>query len=451
MIRRWLLLVLALLPGLSGATSLEELRAAGQLRARVLIETDPPHYQRAPLLLAVEVGTSRWFSGGTRVADFRVPGAVVLPASAFADNRSERIDGQTWTFQRWRFRLYAREPGALSLPPLRVSASVNHSSGDSVAGELVLETPTLDIRIPPGAPAENDWFAASDFRVEERWEGQTSSLRVGDALQRYRQFRIDDAPAMMLPERRLPGIPGLSLYPSPPDLRDRQDRGRLRGERDETLVVTFNAPGDYRIPGASWRWFDTTSGEWRLESLPDFEVTVGTASTTEVSAGRIHRVPERFKLIAGSAAMLLAILLWMGWRVLRDSAFWRQYQRRRDFLTALHQGDACAALARLQAAAIERHGDPLLSRRVTSDSMAADLLRRLLAAGYAPAAPRKSRPLFRAGEAKALWRAIHRPPEGSPAEEILALNPASVPRDRRSWHTRCLSPSPDLSRYRDDH
>jgi hypothetical protein len=120
----------------------------GELRARVILETEPPLLQRAPLVLAVEVATPRWFSRGTRVADFRVPGAVLRPMSNFADNQTRRIDGASWTVQRWRYRIYAQDAGPLPLPALRVFVSVNTESDGSVEGELELRSPTLDIVAP---------------------------------------------------------------------------------------------------------------------------------------------------------------------------------------------------------------------------------------------------------------------------------------------------------------
>ena len=40
----------------------QQLLASDDLRATLEIETAPPHYQRAPVVLAVEVATRRWFA-----------------------------------------------------------------------------------------------------------------------------------------------------------------------------------------------------------------------------------------------------------------------------------------------------------------------------------------------------------------------------------------------------
>jgi hypothetical protein len=134
-----LVLLLGIGSALAGAATQsatpESLLASGELAAALVVDTEGPLYQRAPLVLAVEVATPRWFSRGTRVSSFRIPGAVLRPMSNFASNQSQRINGQTWSMQRWRFRVFPQEPGLLRIPELRVFVSVNTESDGNVEGE----------------------------------------------------------------------------------------------------------------------------------------------------------------------------------------------------------------------------------------------------------------------------------------------------------------------------
>ncbi|MFT4768497.1 MAG: hypothetical protein ACI8RN_001634, partial [Glaciecola sp.] len=118
----------------NAATNLRELVADNQLRASVGIETQGELYQRAPFFLSVEIATARWFSRGTQVRDLRIPGAVVRPVSTFADNSSRRIEGETWSVQRWRFRVFPQDAGLLAIPGLRVFISVNTATDGAVEG-----------------------------------------------------------------------------------------------------------------------------------------------------------------------------------------------------------------------------------------------------------------------------------------------------------------------------
>jgi hypothetical protein len=380
----------------------EALLAAGELRAEVLVETPAPLYQRAPFILAVEIGTPRWFSRGTRVADFRIPGAVVLPVSSFADNRSARIDGRTWSLQRWRFRVYPRKQGPLALPPLRVFVSVNQESGEAAEGDLTLRAPRVTIVTPPGVPADRDWVAARALDVDEAWEGEHEDLRVGDALVRRRRLRIADAPAMTLPQQTLPKIEGLSLYQAPPDVQDSNTRGSLNGTREEHLVITIEAAGDYEIPGASWYWFDTGSGEMHELTLPPRRFSASAAANVTVVTGAGDRIILRagpWLAIAGLA--FVALLLGLRFRRALGASSGRLQRRiaaRRAWARALREADAARALDLLRARAAGSGEASALRAVLAGQTVPLDTLEALLAAAYG-GAPLPAR--------EALWRLWH--------------------------------------------
>ncbi len=335
------------------ATTLEELLADGQLSAEVVVDTPPPLYQRAPIVLAVEVATPRWFSRGTRVRDFRVPGALVRPVSNFADNQSRRIDGDSWSVQRWRFRLFAQNPGPLSLPPLRVFVSVSTADHGVVDGELQLQPPVIKTIAPPGTENLESWVAASSLRIDERWDGELESYVAGDALTRHREFLIEDAPAMVIPGAADTQIEGLSVYTAPAEVADRSDRGRLSGVRRERQVFTFEQPGTYTLPGASYAWFNTRTATIETIALPERVVVVGTGAEQADTAGAdSSRATLPWQVIAALIVFATGLVLLArsrvgefiarGIRRLRE-----RWKRERAFARALREGDSQRILALL--------------------------------------------------------------------------------------------------------
>ncbi|WOJ93635.1 hypothetical protein R0135_00360 [Congregibacter variabilis] len=334
------------------AMSLDKLVADKQLQASVSIDTPSELYQRAPFTLSVEVATARWFSRGTRVRDFRIPGAVVRPVSSFADNSSRRIDGETWSVQRWRFRVFPQDAGLLTIPGIRVFVSVNTATDGAVEGELLLNPISAQIVAPPGFENLSTWIASPSLSIEQRWEGLLDNYMPGDAITRTRSFVVQDAPGMMLEASQLVETPGLSLYAAPAKVVDKSNRGTLTGTRTESLVITFEAPGQYRIPGLDYVWFNTNTGTLETVSLPELEVEVLAAEALP------HKQKERFDLtrrpplIIGSAsALLLALLLWFSRnsrpsRTIR-SALERRLQRRRScsaYLRALQSQDTARCI-----------------------------------------------------------------------------------------------------------
>lgn len=422
------LLVLLTAPLVHGATTLAALRAADTLRARIDIESSAPLYQRAPVLFAVEIATPRWFSRGTRVRDFRIPGAVVLPVSSFASNQTRTENGQSWAVQRWRFRLYAQEPGLLELPALQVFVSVNHDGGETVEGELRLTHPPLEIVAPPGSETSDAWLAATALRVEETWSGRQETYRVGDAITRRRRVVVEDAPGMMIPALTELPIPGLSLYASAPSVEDERVRGKLRGSRSEELVVTLEAAGDYTLPGARMYWFDTGAGEMRSEELPAYTFTVSAAAPA-AGTGTPHWTFTRRDLLAGALALALlvaaaAVLRRLPWRAVAApvAEALRLRRCRRAYLAALRRNDSAQALRLLDG--IQRVSS--LTAAVAGNHDGEQLLRQLLSDAYsAQTSPGSG--LSRA-QGLALWQLVgprHR--KATTSASLLSLNPPSSP------------------------
>jgi len=98
--RKFLSLILLLtITQVTCAKSIEELIKSGELEAKVEVETSAPLFQKAPIVIAVKIGTSNRFSKSTRVRNFTVAGALVRPNSKFAFNETIRKGNDSWAFQ----------------------------------------------------------------------------------------------------------------------------------------------------------------------------------------------------------------------------------------------------------------------------------------------------------------------------------------------------------------
>lgn len=410
------------------ATTLDTLLENNQLRASVTIDTEGDLYQRAAFVLAVEVATPRWFSRGTRVDDFRVPGAVVRPISNFADNSSLRIAGETWSVQRWRFRVYPSEPGKLTFSPLKVFVSVNSDAG-VVEGTLKLAAPSVQIVPPPGAADQGDrtWIATPRLQIEQQWDGTLESYLPGDAITRKRRFVVEEAPAMMLEASPLETIDGVSFYVAPARVNDVSDRGKLTGTREETLVITFERPGSYEIPGLAYRWFNTTTQRFETLSLPALEVLVS-AADTPLSDAQIHRGrwPDGPLLLLASGATVLVFLLWLGRSSPRAkqligflSTRLHRYRCQQAYLGALKRQDSAACIQLLYGHMTEA-GDLRHLMRALHSLGDKTSLRQLLAHAYGNGSELPERKA-----AMSLWHTVADSTKARPRTENLALNPCA--------------------------
>ncbi|MDO6575027.1 hypothetical protein, partial [Staphylococcus pasteuri_A] len=104
----------------SGANELDSLIANKQLEVRswvALGDSDEPSDKvlnvavKQQAVLYIEVATTRWFTGGTRIGNIDVPNLIAKQRNLLATNYTERRNGETWSRQRWELTLYPQASG----------------------------------------------------------------------------------------------------------------------------------------------------------------------------------------------------------------------------------------------------------------------------------------------------------------------------------------------------
>jgi hypothetical protein len=260
--------------------------------------------------LTLEVATDRWFTGGTRIGIPEVPGLVILQTEQFASNASEARDGQSWVIQRWTLDVYPQRAGEFTIPPMPLKIKVNAGDAGNLEGELMSSAIQLSVSIPDSLAQAEHWVAAPTYAVSQHFDRPLEDLQVGDAFEREIRFEAEDVMAMMLPAFNAEKLPGLATYPSPPVLDNNNNRGQTRGSRSERISYVVEAEGQYLLPARDYFWWNTTSGQLELLTLPTTEITAGPGGFATTGA-TILDVPLRQLVTFLLGFMLLAGLVWL--------------------------------------------------------------------------------------------------------------------------------------------
>ena len=296
---RRLVLVFLLLPGPLAASMVivadaaTDTTAEFDLRVQQWIEPARDIVVRQQIDLYIEVATNAFFSGGTRIAEFEVPGAIVLRREQFAVNSTRIEAGTTWAVQRWKIALYPQREGPLQVPsiPLQVFAGAQRRQIQAVT-----EVVDFEARLPAGFTETGVWVAAPEFTVSERYEPAGAdaemTLDVGDAFTRLIEIRARDTVAMMLPALDFTAQEGIAVYVEPPRLENSVNRGVSLAERSETISYVVERPGRYRLPEIAVDWWDTGTGERRRILLPERSVMVGPVSAADPDTSVVSTAPE---------------------------------------------------------------------------------------------------------------------------------------------------------------
>jgi hypothetical protein len=301
------------------ANGVEELVAQGQLTIATSLRPQQNIVPGQHLTLTLEVATTRWFTGGTRITIPEVPGLVLLQTDQFASNASENRGGQSWVVQRWHLDAYPQRAGQFVIPPLQVSVAVNADQAGAVTGSLTAPAINFEAQLPATLEAADFWVASPDYRVTQQFDRDLSTLAVGDAFERSLRFEATDVMAMMLPSFNPAPLRGLSAYPLPPELENRNNRGIIRASRVEKISYIAEQAGSYQLPAEEFFWWHTERGEVELITLPAVDLVVAATASSATDADKeatAPAIPWRKLLAYLTAALALAGLIWILTKIL---------------------------------------------------------------------------------------------------------------------------------------
>ncbi|TNH96001.1 BatD family protein, partial [Aeromonas sobria] len=134
---RWLLATTTVLSTLllAPVTLGAEPQPATQITLKSWLKDQPaehgPYAVNQQITLYLELATNRWFTAGTRISQFELPGVMVKQRSDMATNFTQRQDGETWSHQRWELSLYPQQSGQFEIPAIAVRATVARPEGGS--------------------------------------------------------------------------------------------------------------------------------------------------------------------------------------------------------------------------------------------------------------------------------------------------------------------------------
>lgn len=257
------------------ASTMRQLHAAGHVELRTYLSPAQDIVPGQKVSLVVEVATDSWFVGGTRLYAPEVPGLVILQNDRFASNATELRGGQTWVLQRWTLDVFAQRKGNFRIPPVRVHAQVSDGSAGAIAGDLYTAPAALAVSVPPALASAPSWVAAPAFSVTQHFDRDVEALQVGDAVQREIVVQATEVMAMMLPVPEVREAAGLAVYPAPPKLENRNNRGATVATRTQQISYVAEEAGQFILPAQEFFWWDTARRQLQLVTLSRVDIVVG--------------------------------------------------------------------------------------------------------------------------------------------------------------------------------
>lgn len=325
MISRWWRLALFLLAvsnisySLASEMTVQELVRDKQFRVKAWVGASANNPSEnfivnQQVTLFIEIGTSTWFSAGTRLAYLDLANAIVKQRSSTATNYSEQVSGETWSMQLWEIQIYPQQEGKYTIPALDIYVSIAQSSRQSVAGEISIQPLHFNASLPSPKP-QYAWFSGKNLVVEQEWQLSSESPKVGDSVTRSISISANDTLSILMPKfEQTSEKAGYVSYLNPAKRSDKYDRGDFTSNLNQSQSNILQVGGEVVFPDFSFQFWDTERQELRTVLIEGKRYDV---SHTFKSFARAHRAPL---LVVAIIITLLFLISYFGRRYKVKSA-----------------------------------------------------------------------------------------------------------------------------------
>ena len=234
-------------------------------------------YVQAQVLLTIKI----YRSVPTRQPALRNPtasGVEVLVESVGDDRNYEAIiDGTPYGVTERVFALYPQESGEIELSTARFEARVLRNG--RITGRKVYESEPLSINVlpvpaPPADYPDAIWLPARNLLLAEDWSRDTDEVEAGEPL--TRRFTVSALGQLetQIPAVEPPTVSGINVYPDKPDLNRVVEPGGIRGIRKDQYALIGTAAGTVTLPAMELPWWNVTTGEWEVATLPERQINI---------------------------------------------------------------------------------------------------------------------------------------------------------------------------------
>ncbi|MDB6143549.1 MAG: hypothetical protein JWP80_2593 [Pseudomonas sp.] len=288
---------------LSGAAWADE----PELRVQAHLNPADSAVVGATVQLQLDVLVDSWFTSAPQLPDLNLPGAQVTPPGGEAQHLTETLDGKPFFGLRYTYLITPSVAQGFDIPELSV-----HVTPGQATHELTAQSEPISFTAhqPPGFNPGEPVLVAQALRFTQQLNKGGNPLNVGDSVTRVLTLEADGAQALSLPVPELVDLPGLHRYLNAPQVSALDDgRGHLTGgQRIDSATYRIDKAGDYRLPAVQLKWWDASTHQARISTLPGlaFEASSGSAYRP------VFSVTEDLQHL-GEQARFHVSQHWLGW------------------------------------------------------------------------------------------------------------------------------------------
>nr|WP_307930359.1 BatD family protein [Photobacterium damselae] len=221
------------------------------------------------------------------------------------------------------YQITAEKPGKITLNGAKFSGNIvkgnrggfGFSPSVNIPVKRTAENIALEIKAKPESYT-GLWIPTTDLKLEQQWQPQNSTVKVGEPLTRLITLKIKNTSQS--------NMPNISLeYPS--SVRSYNEKPEYSNQNGYTVmtvkqVIIPRKEGKLSLPGLSVNWFNTMTGKEQTSSIDGMKLTVmqedkiANITDTNVASSTSSSVTKNDSAYTNIWPWLTALMaiLWLG-------------------------------------------------------------------------------------------------------------------------------------------
>ena len=144
----------------------------------------------------------------------------------------------------------------------------------------------LDVQPRPTGAGASYWLPARNVTLTAQWSPAQAQVHVGDPVTVNLHLQAQDATSAELPDLssllQLPA--GMKAYPDEPKLKDSGQGDTIVSQRDQSIALIADQPGQFTLPEVRLSWWDTQTNQAREAVIPAKTIEVIPAPGSQTAA-----------------------------------------------------------------------------------------------------------------------------------------------------------------------
>ncbi len=193
----------------------------------------------------------------------KVEDGLLIPLGNGRHYQTE-LNGQTYSVDEQKYAIFPQKSGELMIHPPVFKALVY---GD-LPQQVIKHGQSIKLNVKPMQGQPTTWLPAKEVTLSDQLEQSESTLTEGSTITRVVTLQAVAVPAQLIPTLTFTGNAHVSVYPEKPKSKNRLKQNELVSTQIIKVTYVLNKAGQVELPKIDQAWFDTSTGKFKIASLP---------------------------------------------------------------------------------------------------------------------------------------------------------------------------------------